>query len=179
MTSRASTAGIALAITAVALALTSASAGAAATRADYVAQVDPICQAAFVAEKAADKAFHRRIKKDEQRLRDGRRVSKSASASLFRFYGRLRLIGRNMDAAIVPIAPAPGDELTVQTWLAQRERSIDLQRRAMSAIRRGQFGKYFGRFLKAIAADVDAYSTVRDFGFAYCTRVWIAGPGVG
>jgi hypothetical protein len=51
---------IALAITLIALAIIASTAAAASTRAEYVAQVDPICHAAHVKEKAAAQRFSTR-----------------------------------------------------------------------------------------------------------------------
>jgi hypothetical protein len=164
-----------MAIALVAMAFTAAAAQAASTRAEYVAQVDPVCQQALMAEKTADKTFHRRIKKAEQQLKLGRHP-KAARSVLLRYYGRLRQIDRNLDGAIAPIPPAPGDEPTIQTWLAQRERSIDLQRRAMRALRGFKLRRYFHFFFGALRSDFAALDTVRDFGFAYCGRVSAVGP---
>jgi hypothetical protein len=156
------------------VAMTATAAYAASTRAEYVAQVDPICHTAFVSEKAADKTFHRRIKKEEQQIQRGRR-SKRGRFAVFHFYHRLRQVNRNMDAAIGPIAPAPGDEGAIQTWLNGSERSIILQARALRALQR-EPGRYIKLFLKAFDASLSARDTVRDFGFAYCTRVTVFGP---
>jgi hypothetical protein len=166
---------VALTTTMIALATTS-TAHAAATRAEYVAQVEPICQTAYFAEKAAYKIFQRRIKKAAQQIRRHGRPRKDARSTLFSFYGRMRQVSRTMDAAIQPIPPAPGDEAAVQAWLAGRERSITLNARALRALRRAKSRRFLTLFFKGIDTEGAAVSSVQDFGFSYCTRVSVVGP---
>src|SRR5262249_42222930 len=116
---------IGLAIVVIALAIVAASASAATSRAEWVAQVDPICQVAYVAEKSADKTFHRQTKKAERQSKRGHHPSTAARKILFRFYHRTAQATQGMLNAISPIPAAPGDEATVASWLTGRQQSID------------------------------------------------------
>lgn len=167
---------VALATTMIALAIAAVNASAATTRAEYIAQVEPICQTAYFAEKAAYKTLHRRIEKAAQQIRQHGRPRKDARSTLFSFYGRMRQVSRTMDAAIQPIPPAAGDEAAVQAWLAGRERSITLNARALRALRRAKSRRFLTLFFKGIDTEGAAVSSVQDFGFSYCTRVSAVGP---
>lgn len=73
---------ITVAITMIALAITAPGAHAAATRAEYVAQVDPICQAAIGPQAKALNAFSKAFEHFKQRLKSGR-ITKGRSRSSF------------------------------------------------------------------------------------------------
>jgi hypothetical protein len=158
------------------LSVLAAPAQAATSRTEYVAQVDPICQVAYVAEKSAYKTFHRRNKRSEAQLKRGDLPAKAARKTLFHFYRRTAQATQSMLSSISPIPAAPGDEATIASWLAGRQQSVDKQRRAFRALAHGQAGRFFKLDLAAIFGEVNANHLVAGFGFAYCTKVSVIGP---
>lgn len=81
---------IAFAIAAVALAIAATSASAATTRAEYVAQVDPICQASKPRLTHEVRSYERRIRHLIQHGLDPDRPTKQALRVVVRFYDQHR-----------------------------------------------------------------------------------------
>src|SRR5215813_7323572 len=101
---------VAPAVVLIALALAATAAYAAATRAEYVAQVDPICRAANPKQNALLKALERRIKQLHRHGVDTETPAKRVIRIALRYYDRLAEIQRGENAQIAIVTPAPGDE---------------------------------------------------------------------
>jgi hypothetical protein len=166
---------LALAITALTLAITAASAPAATTRAEYVAQVDPICQAAFMQIEKPLRSITRATNRllqllgDERRSRaELKRAIKRVSRKSSRAGAKIGRILSGMVAAIATVPPAPGDELIVAQWVDGLIRSGHLNDRARQAARRGKVGQALRLLERALRVEGQAQDLVRDFGFQYC-----------
>jgi hypothetical protein len=99
-----------------ALALRPAVAPAASSRAEYITQVVPICQSA---RKPVFKAFDR-YSKQVRRLGGKDASERVLRRPTSRLYLRWASIYGRVTGQIASIPPAPGDEQTVATWLADR-----------------------------------------------------------
>jgi hypothetical protein len=158
---------IALAITMLALAITAPSAGAAATRAEYAAQVNPICAYANAQIEQVYREIEAKIKRLERKQK---KAGKNNGSSVIVFnatatesrkkkkrdglldpFDRLFLEISERTLAISAaalgqlrqVAPAPGDEALVTSWLANRqmiqelgERSARLERQSLRLFNR-------------------------------------------
>jgi hypothetical protein len=160
-------AAIALAITLIVFAITAPKADAAATRAEYVAQVDPICLTAGKRSARALKGIKLPREERFESLDD-----KQAMRLFFSFLGKA--IGRTnkaigpMLAEIAPIPPAPGDERVVALWLQAVGDYKLFADRAVSASNRGKLNKFFYYLSKAGLVADQANYLFDDWGFRYC-----------
>jgi hypothetical protein len=98
-----------------ALATLASEASANATRAEYAAEVNPICQAGNDRAQKAGKAFIKNAPKG-----DGPKALKAFFRGILRLFNRVIGIERTTLRQIAPIAPAPGDEAVVAAFLANR-----------------------------------------------------------
>lgn len=147
-----------------------APANAASTRAEYVAQVDPICQS-FVGPN--DDAFHAWFK-NEKRLGP---VAKNGTLKQFvaqtkriaRSLRRIAGIQANLTNQIATVSPPTEDFATVGTWLNHRRHEEALLRSAASILVQFRpYKQYFRKLDMADAADRAATSTVSGLGFEVC-----------
>jgi hypothetical protein len=112
------------------LALGAATAHGASSRAEYVAQADPICQAGSAQEHAAFKSYVKSVKRyDKHHHGDPYRPSKKAIRLVVRHYSRVLAIERSMNSQLSSISAAPGDEAAVNKWLQLRSQAADLLER--------------------------------------------------
>ena len=146
-------------------------ANAAATRAEYIAQVDPICQSFVGPENVAFRAYVRNSKREGHLAGSGslkawlkatRRTSKSLTG-----YVQIDLSLLDQIAAVPPFAADVG---TIGTWLNYRRQADAFAAAAAAALNRPvpQIGKYFKR-VKQTNASVDAAGrAIAGFGFQVC-----------
>jgi hypothetical protein len=157
-------------IAVLALVACAATAQAAPTRADYVAQVDPICQASKASQKHEARKYKRQFRRLREQGLDPDRPTKRAIRMTVRFYDRLARIQRGTTNQIAIVPPAPGDEPLVAEWLRLRSMRIELTNHAIHAYARNRKSHQFKRLLeKANLAEINAESAVADFHFRYCT----------
>jgi hypothetical protein len=150
-------------------AITAVSAFASSTRAEYVAQVDPICQKAHLAEKREARRFKRQIRHLIRKGLDLDHPTKAALHALVGFADRAARIARGAFGQIAAVPPAPGDEATVTEWLRLRSKATNYFHRAYHAFARNQKPHQFRRLLgKSDSAGLDADSLVQDWGFEHC-----------
>jgi hypothetical protein len=159
---------IALAITLIALAIIASTAAAASTRAEYVAQVDPICHAAHVKEKAAAHRFKKRAHQLVRRGMDPDHPSAAGIRAVVRFYGLVIRIQRSLNTDIANVAPAPGDETLISRWLQIRSKVPPRLQQFLRTFSEGKQHKARRAISRAFKADFQAYSLMQDFGFKYC-----------
>ena len=165
---------IALAITAIALAITVPPAYGASTRAEYVAQVDPICQTAA---KPEAKAYYGQVRANRKlylQIQAGvprRRAYEHYFRRAVRFIRRRERVYSGETTQISAVPPAPGDEQVVGQWLQKRVESAELLDRAIVAAHRRKFSNMAGFEDFAGAAEADGENFVADFGFRYCTPI--------
>jgi hypothetical protein len=152
-------------------ALAAVPAQAASTRAEYVAQVDPICRAA---DRPTFKAYGLLFKagKKIQGLDNRKRVMRIRAQALARFYIRLSNIYAKTTTQIAAVASAPGDEQTVTAWLAERSLVPDLGIRAGRAMNHQKVKRSRRLSNQAISSSERAASVVGEFGFHACRQAW-------
>jgi hypothetical protein len=148
--------------------LITSTAHAASTRAEYVAQVDPICQGGISKEKAA----YRALRKDADRLKkrgiDTSSPTKPVVRLARRYSARVVPIARSIHHRILLVTPAPGDEAAVSQWLQGLEEATDLFERAFDAFAHRNVHRYKQLLTKSSYRRLNADGFVQDFGFKYC-----------
>jgi hypothetical protein len=161
----------------IALAITSQPAHAAATRAEYVAQVDPICQRAQSPTVKALFALGKAIVKKvggsdrlEALTKHPNQFFKQVSGPYAKWLGRVNRIYARETGQIAAIAPAPGDEATVAMWLQQRAAASSLAIRAKRSIRQKKVRRFLRLTGQTEKTSRIAGQTVGDFGFIYCAQ---------
>jgi hypothetical protein len=152
------------------IAVWAAPADAASTRAEYVAQLDPICQS-FVGPN--DDAFHAWVRNEKllgHVARNG--TLKQFGAQTKRIAGSLKRIAgiqANLTNQIATVPPPTEDFATVNTWLNQRRQEEALLRSAASILVQFRpYKQYFHKLNMADAADAAATTTVSGLGFHVC-----------
>jgi hypothetical protein len=140
------------------------------TRAEYVAQVDPICQSFVGPNDDAVGAYFR----NEKRL--GRVASKGTlkqfvaqTKRIARSLTRIARIEANLTNQIATVPPATEDFATVGTWLNyRRQEEADLRSAASILIQFRPYKQYYRKLNMADAADQAATRTVSGLGFQVC-----------
>jgi hypothetical protein len=150
----------------VALAITATAAFATATRAEYVAQVDPICQSAHIKGKTALHSFKARIRQLKSRGIDPE--GKAGIRAAVQFYGRVVRIVRPTFSEIARVPAPPGDEALISQWLRRNAQVVERLQNFVRLLPQGKERKAQRAFSRALQADFDADNLVRDFGFKYC-----------
>jgi hypothetical protein len=174
MTRGARKAALPLCAALIALAVTAIPASAASTRAEYVAQVDPICQAGQAQKRAAVKPFLRTAKRAEKHHKAGSQKTQKRLARLFaRFYSQYAAIEHQVNMQIAGVLPAPEDVSLIQVWLRARNELVDLENNLFGSIAHPKRIKHplriFTSFIEVAAREFEVADLVRDFGFQYCT----------
>jgi hypothetical protein len=164
---------VALAITMIALVIAAAPASAAATRAEYVAQVDQTCSSSAPAFKKTFKTILNLGNKmpplpdgaDPKRfLRKLNRWGKQ----LARAQRRFDRVFATMVEGIAAVPPAPGDEAAVGQWVNGLRQYVDLSARASRAAKHGKIFKGLSFLDKAGAALDTGGVAVQGFGITTC-----------
>jgi hypothetical protein len=153
------------------MAITASPAAAASTRAEYVAQVEPLCQSA---QKPTFKAYFRFAKAFRKLGLNGedidvskqtaRRVNRLAGA----FYTRISNIYGRTTSQIAGVAPAPGDEAAVASWLEGRNQAAALGLQAGRAAKHQKSRGATRLVFRAVSASEQAAGSVSTFGLKYC-----------
>jgi hypothetical protein len=157
---------VAVATTMVALAITP-TASAAGTRVEYVAQVNPICQAQHNQAKTAHRSYKKRIRPFIKRGIEP--LPKAAVRIYLRYQREIVRLRRTADAQILAVPPAPTDRSTVSEWLRLRGAATDFVERSARAVAHGN-SRWAGQLLtKANDREFKAELLVQDFGLDACT----------
>jgi hypothetical protein len=128
---------------------------AAATRAEYVAQADPVCA-------SADRDIHRLNKHFSRLDRDGRYGAAGRT---------LKRTGTRLSASIAQvrsITPPPGDVQTISSWLEEVARIAGNNRRMGTAEAQQRFRRVFALQVKNFLVARRAHELVADWGFHAC-----------
>jgi hypothetical protein len=162
-----------------ALAASSPKADAAATRAEYVAQVEPICHAAqaptFKAYSALFKAGNK-IRASE-RAGNFQGAVRLTERALGRFYAKVSAIYAATTIRLSTVTPAPGDESTVAGWLAGRNQAIPIGIQASRAAKHGKVKLAARLSNQAVLTSERAASLVATYGLTYCALPWAEAQG--
>ena len=157
----------------VAVCIGAVPAQAASTRADYVAQADPICAASAPAIGQAYGTYSRNFKHWVHQASHGTlkawvKQTRRTGAAL----GRFTQAEASLTDQLAAISPAPGDESTIGSWMSYRRQSEALGAAAATTLSHLQVSKFFklaGRSDKAAVAGVRVAEGV---GFQVCDQVY-------
>jgi hypothetical protein len=142
---------------------------AASTRAEYIAQVDPICQSFVGPAGDATGSFNRNLKRLFRLAKSGtlkafiRQNSRTA-----RSLNRLAQILTSMTDQIVAVPPPDADAGTIGTWLDHRRQADAFAMSAASALKKLNAKRFFRQLDRAGKADQAAVRTISGFGFQVC-----------
>jgi hypothetical protein len=174
-TQRAPLGPIALAITVIAFAITAATAYGASTRAEYVAQVDPICQ---TAQRPVFRAISEWLRVVEKAGRadnppSGFNVPDELIRPAVKFINRLTHVYAGITTKIAAIPPAPGDEGLVGSWLERRRVVVRELRTATHALK----DRDRKRYIRAARAERRALANANRIGRTLGVQVECASRG--
>jgi hypothetical protein len=138
---RASAASTVIAIALLAVAISAGPASAASTRAEYVAQVNPICASANSQARALWETFFKttdRLEKTAKKLHGKKRirVQRRLDELFYRLDDQVLAVYSGALAQLKLIPPAPGDEALVAEWLATRQALQDLSAKSNALFQR-------------------------------------------
>jgi RimJ/RimL family protein N-acetyltransferase len=144
-------------------------ASAASTRAEYIAQADPICQQFVGPEQAAATSYHRNYKRWARDFTKGSfkgwvNQTKRLAASL-RLWNQVHA---TMTEQVAAVQPVPADAGLISTWLDGRRRSDGYANAAASALNRFQFERYDRLARQADNAEAAGLQAITGFGFTVC-----------
>jgi hypothetical protein len=151
------------------IAVWAAPANAASNRAEYVAQVDPMCAASAGAQNNALGAISRNTKRWVRTAKSGnvkafirqtRRLAGSVNA-----YAQIHT---SLTEQIAAVPSVPADTGTVDTWLNDRRQAEALYRSAAYALNGFQVRKFFSRIRQGDSADLAGRGAISGFGFQVC-----------
>src|SRR4051794_28282582 len=144
-------------------------AGAASTRAEYIAQVDPICQSFVAPLSGAFNSYHKAFKSLNKHAKSGSLKSFIRSIKgTARKLDAIAALHLSMTAQISAVPPPAADEPTVRTWLTALGQEQANEVAAATALRHFKFGAFFKRLDQADAAVNAATNAITGFGFAVC-----------
>jgi hypothetical protein len=164
--------GLALTSTlAIALALAAgpSSAGAASTRAEYIAQVDPICQSFVAPITGAFSSYHKAFKALNKHAKSG--SIKSFIRSIKRTARTLDAVAQlhlSLTAQVSAVPPPAADVATINAWTTALGQEQANEVAAANALRRLKFGAFFKRLDQADSAVNAATNAIAGYGFTVC-----------
>jgi hypothetical protein len=168
--------GAVLGVALAALAISVASASGAATRAEYVAQADPICKQANRQSKQAAKKHIGALNKIGKQAPDEGPVSKAERKRFLRRFSRAlagvlapqnKITGQTI-GRLSFVTPPPGDEAAVGYWLQglhQFKLQVD---QAIRGFRRANLKRGLNNLVKADNTLTAAQRPLSDWGFRQC-----------
>jgi hypothetical protein len=139
------------------------------TRAEYVAQVDPICQAFAPRLHNAGEAHRKNFKEWERRLTKGSlKAWVRQTDRTFRSLRRLVQINAGLTQQIAAVPPPPEDAGTINTWLTDRNRSERWAYSAALAFSGFKFDRFYKLIGRAVRLQDAGYRIISGFGFQVC-----------
>jgi hypothetical protein len=146
-----------------------AKADAAASRAEYIAQADPICESGLVRENAALAKYRKEQAALIKKGRKGAPILPAQLRSTARYFNRFSRIEGKVTQGLSPLVAAPGDEALIATWIGKRRQVVDLTHRATRPLVKGNRKKFMRLLTAALEADRQSGVLMQDFGFSHCT----------
>jgi hypothetical protein len=146
------------------VAIAAPTAGAAATRADYVAQAEPICKRA---KEKANRIAKRLSTRTLKKLVEGDDFEKFERL-LAKLTGRANKPFGKMIKRLHEVQPAPGDEIAVAQWLDGLGDYKRLTDRYVRSASRGKLGRAARFQIDAVNALVGGARFVNGFDFKHC-----------
>ena len=159
----------ALATLAVA-AVAAAPASAAQSRAEYVAQADPLCLAVVQQEIPALKAFNKANKQFNRANRTRRSVNRfiRKGVRFFRFVSKVET-GLNTQLSAIPVpANPPSDGQAATAWLQKRVEAIGFLNRGVVALNHHRLRAFLNAINQFDSEIQDGNAMVPGWGFQYC-----------
>jgi hypothetical protein len=156
-----------LTLACLAAAVVAAPAQGAATRTEYVAQVDPICKAAAPQVKKSLGSMKLPSPAKIEKL-DPKTGLKRISRSFGKTLGRTNKVLTAMTTRIAAVPAAPGDEAIVADWIFNQRSATDLLGRAARAGKHGKFFQMLGLLSGYNESAVVVNETMSGFGFRHC-----------
>jgi|SRR5262245_31846601 len=148
---------LAFVLSTVLVGASAASASAAATRAEYAAQADPICKSSDKHTGRLAKRFVRLAKQYPFKIQAAANALEGISTTLSSTNGSIRLI-----------PPPPGDEAVVSQWLDIWDRIAANYRLGASAYRLDEFKRLNHLLAAAVRLNGRARSLMSDWPFQQC-----------
>jgi hypothetical protein len=150
---------IASAITLIALAIPPSPSQAATTRAEYIAQVDPICAATLTREKQT-------LGGVGGDLRHGR--TKQAA----RKFARTNKVFGNAVDQVATVSPPPADAALIGQWIAMLRAQLPRAQHVVKVLRQDAPSGVINRALKRLyGLSGRTQALVRDYGFTSCQKL--------
>jgi hypothetical protein len=159
---------IALAIAVIALAIGAGTASAATTRAEWVAQVDPICQSASKPAGSAAKGYFKTLNRAGKHTKNPKQLSHVLTAASLKFLRRLATIYSTITERVAVVPPEPGDVGAVNAWLDGRRAAKADVDRALILGKHGKAKKAGRFFIQASQAESQGTANVQNFGLSVC-----------
>jgi hypothetical protein len=156
-----------------AIAIMATSASAATTRAEFVAQVDPICQNGQAQGAIAAQPMLKAAKRDKRR--GSRKAAKKLDRAMRTYFTQSAAIQKAVNTQIATVPPAPDDVSLVQVWLRARGELIDNETQLFTHKFRSKgdlkgFARFFTLIFQMASREFEVADIVRDFGFQYCSQ---------
>jgi hypothetical protein len=146
-----------------------APAHAASTRAEYIGQVDPICQASVAPINAAKTAYTRNYKRWIRGLSHGTLKSwVKQTGRTARSLSQLNLAHAALTNQIAAVQPLTSDAGTIGTWLNDRRQAEGFAASAATAFSRFKFDRFDKQLRRAGTADAAGVMAIAGFGFQVC-----------
>jgi hypothetical protein len=146
-----------------------APADAASTRADYVAQVDPICQSFAGPVNDAAKTYRKNFKDWERRLTKGSLKGwVRQTGRTFRSLRHLVQVNAGLTDQIAAVTPPAEDAGTINTWLTNRNKAERWAYSAALAFDGFKFDRFDKLNRRAGRAEDAGYRAISGFGFRVC-----------
>jgi len=142
---------------------------AASTHAEYVAQVDPICQSWAGTLGRAAAAYNHNLKRLGRLAKSGtlrafaRQDKRTADA--LNHLGSMHTSATNQ---IESVQPVPEDARVILAWITDRRRAENYIWSAAGALRRGRFARFSQQIGQANEAVVTSLHDIAEFGFQVC-----------
>jgi hypothetical protein len=157
----------------VAACISAAPASAASTRAEYTAQVDPICAAAAPVIDQAYSSYNRSYKRwvhltTHGSLKTWVKQTRRMATTLSGFVEA----NANLTNQVAAVSPAPGDESTIGTWLDYRRRAEAFGAGAATALRHIQLSKFDKLGHQADKAAQASVQVAEGIGFTVCDQLY-------
>jgi hypothetical protein len=144
-------------------------AAAAPTRAEYIAQVDPICQSFVAPLGAAWRSYNKAFKATNRAVNKGN--TKGFLRGTKKLSQALNGISSNRNTMIGQIAAVPPPDLdagTIATWLNALRQEVGFESSAARAILALKIGKFFKFGRQADDAETAGKQAIAGYGFAVC-----------
>lgn len=141
-----------------------------ATRAEYIAQADPLCQASAGPSSQALKAYNRKLKQliDRLQAEKFKGVPKLVSQTA-RALTRFTTLHEALTIQLEAVTPPTADAGTISSWLGLRRSAEAFGKSAARAMKRFNFRQFDRQIGRAAKADADGGDAIAGFGFQFCS----------